>query len=148
MGNCAGFLATLVRCLRGSALQRNVAPYSNHAGRGVGVDSVGLLSDAGPVLKVFTDAGVSQVWREENEGWVRPAIGRGFTVEAIAAFVGFINEKISADPIFLSMVWKDVHKGLLDRGTIPVVSQCEGGGTRNYPDVCVVVVFEACVETR
>ena len=67
MVDCAGFLATLVRCFRGSALQRNVGAYSSNTGRGVGVDSVGLLSDAGPVLKVFADAGISMMWRESNE---------------------------------------------------------------------------------
>ena len=85
MVSCAGFLATLVRCFKGSTLQRNVGAYSNHAGRSVGVDSVGLLSTAGPALKVFTDAGVSQAWREVTEARVRPAVGSGLAVEVVAA---------------------------------------------------------------
>ena len=69
-------------------------------------------------------------------------------VEKVAALMVFVDEEVGPDFELCVAVRKDACNSLLDRGTLPDISQYEGGNTPNYPDVGFKVVLVACAEAR
>ena len=69
-------------------------------------------------------------------------------VEEIAAFMIFVDEEVGTDSKLHVVICENVRDSLLDRGTLPEISQYEGGSTPNYPDVGFVVVLVTCAEAR